>query len=40
MSTELDAPTPRWVKVFGIVTVIVIVAFVILHLSGGGPRGH
>jgi len=40
MSTEPDAPTPRWVKVLGIVTVIVIVAFVILHLASGGPRGH
>ena len=37
---ELDAPTPWWVKVFGIIAIIVIVAFVILHLAGGGPRAH
>ena len=40
MSSDLDAPTPGWVKVFGIATVVVIVAFVILHLAGGGPRSH
>ena len=37
---NVDAPTPRWVKVFGIVTVVVIVAFVILHLVGGRPQAH
>lgn len=36
----LDAPIPRWVKVFGIVAIIVVVAFVILHLAGGGPGRH
>ena len=40
MSSELEPPTPGWVKVFGIVTIVVIVAFVILHLAGGGPRSH
>jgi hypothetical protein len=40
MTNDFDAPTPRWVKLFGIVTVVVIVAFVILHLAGGGPRAH
>ena len=39
-SSDLDGPTPRWVKVFGIVAIIVIVAFVILHLAGGGPGRH
>ena len=34
------APTPRWVKVFGVIAIIVLVAFVILHLAGGGPRAH
>lgn len=38
--SALDIPTPRWVKVFGLVTIVVIVAFVILHLAGGGPRSH
>ena len=39
-TTDLDAPTPRWVKVFGVVAIIVFVAFVILHLVGGGPGRH
>ena len=32
--------TPRWVYVFGIIALVVIVLFVILHLAGGGFRGH
>ena len=32
--------TPRWVKVFGVITLGFIVAFVILHLAGGGFGGH
>lgn len=32
--------TPRWVKVFGIIGIVVVVLFVILHLVGSGPRGH
>jgi hypothetical protein len=39
-ATDLDEPTPRWVKVFGIIALVVFVAFVILHLAGGGPRAH
>jgi hypothetical protein len=35
-----DTTTPRWVKVFGIIAIVLIVAFVILHLAGGGFRGH
>jgi hypothetical protein len=31
---------PRWVKVFGIIAIVVFVAFVILHLVGGGPSRH
>ena len=38
--TDADILTPRWVKLFGIVAIIVIVAFVILHLAGGGPGRH
>jgi hypothetical protein len=36
------ASTPRWVKVFGIVTLIVIVLFVVLLLIGGphNPGRH
>jgi len=37
---EAVAPTPRWVKVFGVIAIIVLVAFVILHLAGGGPGLH
>jgi hypothetical protein len=32
--------TPRWVKVFGIVAAILVVAFVVLHLTGLAPHGH
>jgi hypothetical protein len=32
--------TPGWVKAFGIIAVVLIVLFVILHLSGYGPGGH
>ena len=31
--------TPRWVKIFGIIAIVVIVLFVLLHLSGGGMAG-
>jgi hypothetical protein len=40
-STEPDAPsTPRWVKVFTVIAILVTVTFVILHLAGGGPGRH
>lgn len=35
--------TPRWVKVFGIIAVVLVLLFVILHLTGnslGGPSSH
>lgn len=34
--------TPRWVKVFGIIAIVVILLFVILLVIGGshGPRRH
>ena len=35
-----NVPTPRWVKVFGIIAIFVFIAFVILHLAGGGPGRH
>lgn len=37
---DAGAPTPRWVKVFGVIAIVVLVAFVILHLAGGGPGRH
>ncbi len=32
--------TPRWVKVFGIIGLILVVLFVILHLTGNSLGGH
>jgi hypothetical protein len=32
--------TPRWVKLFGIVAIIVALLFVILHVTGGSVGGH
>lgn len=32
--------TPRWVKMFGIVIVVVFLLFVVLHLTGYGFGGH
>ncbi len=31
---------PRWVRVFGIIVIVLVLLFVILHLSGGRPGGH
>jgi hypothetical protein len=39
-NTDVDVATPRWVKVFGIVAIVVLVLFVVLHLAGGGPGRH
>ena len=33
-------PTPRWVKMFGLVVIALVLLFVIKHLAGGGFRGH
>jgi hypothetical protein len=35
-------PTPRWVKVFGIIAIVVVVLFVVLQFIGGGhgPGRH
>lgn len=32
--------TPRWVKTFITAAVILVVAFAILHLTGGGMGSH
>jgi hypothetical protein len=38
---ESATSTPRWVKVFGVIAVVVVVLFVILLLTGGhGPSRH
>lgn len=31
---------PRWVKVFGIVAVLLVLLFIILHLTGNSIGGH
>jgi hypothetical protein len=31
---------PRWVKVFGLVAILLIVAFVVLHATGIAPHDH
>jgi hypothetical protein len=37
---DLDAGMPRWVKVFGIIFIILVLVFVVVHLAGGGLGGH
>jgi hypothetical protein len=32
--------TPRWVKLGGTLAVVLVVAFAVLHLAGGGFRHH
>lgn len=31
---------PRWVKVFGIIGLAMVLLFVTMMLAGGGPGGH
>ena len=40
LDRESIMATPRWVKVFGIVAIIVALLFVLLHLTGGSVGGH
>ena len=35
-----DTGIPRWVYVFGTILVVLVLLFVILHLTGGGLGGH
>jgi hypothetical protein len=37
---RLTTGTPRWVKVFGIIALVLVLLFVILHLAGRGLGGH
>lgn len=39
-SNEDNAGVQRWVYVLGIVAIVMILIFVILHFSFGGPIGH
>ncbi|MDB5070511.1 MAG: hypothetical protein JWM87_1622 [Candidatus Eremiobacteraeota bacterium] len=32
--------TPRWVYVFGLIAVAVVVVFLLRHLTGGGMGNH
>jgi len=32
--------TPRWVKAFGIIGIVLVLLFVILHLTGRGFGDH
>ena len=38
--TTDDTGTPRWVKVFGIMALVLIVLIIILHLTGHGLGRH
>jgi hypothetical protein len=40
MATDETPPAPRWVKVFGIIGVILVLLFIALHLTGRGLGGH
>lgn len=41
MEPDADDPgTPRWVKVFGILAVVLVLLFIVLHLFGLGLGGH
>ena len=35
-----DTSAPRWVKVFGITAIVLVLLFVGLHLTGHSPGGH
>jgi len=37
---ESTISTPRWVKIFGIISLVLVMLFVILHLTGRGLGGH
>lgn len=40
MAREPKGATPRWVRVFGVIGIMLLVAFVILHITGHGFGGH
>jgi hypothetical protein len=37
---RLNTGAPRWVKVFGIIVIVLVLLFVVLHVSGHGFGGH
>jgi hypothetical protein len=40
MADDAGYKTPRWVKVLGGIALVLVVAFAVLHLAGGGFRHH
>lgn len=38
--TDGEAPTPRWVYAVGVVVIVLALAFVAMHLAGGGIPRH
>ncbi len=36
---ESSTGTPRWVKVFGIIAIVVVLLFVVMLVAGGGRHG-
>lgn len=39
-SNDDDVGIPRWVYVLGIIAIVVIILFIIIHFSFGGPMSH
>jgi hypothetical protein len=39
-STFVEEGTPRWVKVFGIIALVLLLVVVAIHLIGRGFHGH
>ena len=37
---ESPPAMPTWVRVFGVVALILVLLFIVLHLTGHAPRGH
>lgn len=40
MKPLTTASTPPWVYVFGLIAVVLVLLFIIVHLAGGGLGGH
>jgi hypothetical protein len=40
MTKPVQEGMPRWVKVFILVAIVFVVAFVALHITGLAPHGH
>ncbi len=35
-----DTGTPGWVKAFGAIALVLVVLFILLHVTGHAPMGH